>query len=222
MKCCKLQYRKGCFHDTDKSECEIGSFVGWENNEYANKNTIVRGGIKPSKSNCFSATFTLKNILNNDNRLKIIINLSKFILIILALTLQLYVSSSLHQAIGELEASMKSNLLKAKAMLSDVYEKAEFNSEDLFVILEGITGFFSGAMGKDPFAALGSALGEIRHFVSKCNLGKLQNNLDKVEKWLKFGKDYAALKDSSELDFDKMDVAALPEVMSVNMDILHL
>ena len=77
-------------------------------------------------------------------------------------------------------------------------------------------------MGKDPFAALESALGEIRHFVSKCNLGKLQNNLDKVEKWLKFGKDYAALKDSSELDFDKMDVAAVPEVMQVNMDMLHL
>ena len=117
---------------------------------------------------------------------------------------------------------MKSNLLEAKAMLPDVYEKAKFNSDDLFVILEGITGFFSGAMGKDPFAALGSALGVIGHFAGKCDLGKLQGNLDKVEKWLKFGQDYAALKDSSELDFDKMDVAAVPEVMQVNMDMLHL
>ncbi|XP_027037529.1 uncharacterized protein LOC113665984 [Pocillopora damicornis] len=121
-------------------------------------------------------------------------------------------------AIGELEASMKSNLLEAKAMLPDVYEKAKFNSDDLFVILEGITGFFSGAMGKDPFAALGSALGVIGHFAGKCDLGKLQGNLDKVEKWLKFGKDYAALKDSSELDFDKMDVAAVPEVMQANLE----
>ncbi|XP_066026371.1 uncharacterized protein [Pocillopora verrucosa] len=121
-------------------------------------------------------------------------------------------------AIGELEASMKSNLLEAKAMLPDVYEKAKFNSDDLFVILEGITGFFSGAMGKDPFAALGSALGVIGHFAGKCDLGKLQDNLDKVEKWLKFGKDYAALKDSSELDFDKMDVAAVPEVMQANLE----
>ena len=46
--------------------------------------------------------------------------------------------------------------------------------------------------------------------------------MDKVEKWLKFGKDYAALKDSSELDFDKMDVAAVPEVMQVNIEMLHL
>ena len=46
--------------------------------------------------------------------------------------------------------------------------------------------------------------------------------MDKVEKWLKFGKDYAALKDSSELDFDKMDVAAVPEVMQVNTEMLHL
>lgn len=121
-------------------------------------------------------------------------------------------------AIGELEASMKSNLLEAKAMLPDVFEKAKFNSDDLFVILEGVTGFFSGVMGKDPFAALGSALGVIGHFAGKCDLGKLQNNLDKVEKWLKFGQDYAALKDSSELDFDQMDVAAVPEVMQANLE----
>ena len=184
-------------------------------------NTQIRGGTKPCTYNFFSATFSLKNNLNNDRRLKIITHLSYFILRILALTLQFYVSS-LYQAIGELEASMKSNLLEAKAMLPDVYEKAKFNSDDLFVILEGITGFFSGAMGKDPFAALGSALGVIGHFAGKCDLGKLQGNLDKVEKWLKFGKDYAALKDSSELDFDKMDVAAVPEVMQVNMDMLHL
>ena len=150
-----------------------------------------------------------------------IIHLSYFILRILALTLQFYVSS-LYQAIGELEASMKSNLLEAKAMLPDVYEKAKFNSDDLFVILEGITGFFSGVLGKDPFAALGSALGVMGHFVGQCDLGELQNNLDKVEKWLKFGQDYAALKDSSELDFDQMDVAAVPEVMQVNIEMLHL
>ena len=151
-----------------------------------------------------------------------IIHLSYFILRILALTLQFYVSSLLHQAIGELEASMKSSLLDAKGMLSDVYETAKFNSDDLFVILEGITGFFSGVLGKDPFAALGSALGVMGHFVGQCDLGELQNNLDKVEKWLKFGQDYAALKDSSELDFDQMDVAAVPEVMQVNIEMLHL
>ena len=196
--------------------------VGTEDNEYANKNTQIRGGTKPCTYNFFSATFSLKNNLNNDRRLKIITHLSYFILRIIALTLQFYVFSLLHQAIGELEASMKSNLLEAKAMLPDVFEKAKFNSDDLFVILEGVTGFFSGVMGKDPFAALGSALGVIGHFAGKCDLGKLQNNLDKVEKWLKFGQDYAALKDSSELDFDQMDVEAVPEVMQVNIEMLHL
>ena len=185
-------------------------------------NTQIRGGTKPCTYNFFSATFSLKNNLNNDRRLKIITHLSYFILRIIALTLQFYVFSLLHQAIGELEASMKSNLLEAKAMLPDVFEKAKFNSDDLFVILEGVTGFFSGVMGKDPFAALGSALGVIGHFVGQCDLGELQNNLDKVEKWLKFGQDYAALKDSSELDFDQMDVAAVPEVMQVNVEMLHL
>ena len=79
---------------------------------------------------------------------------------------------------------MKSNLLKAKAMLPYVYEKAKFNSEDLFVILEGITGFFSGAMTKDPFAALGSALGVIRHFAGKCDLSKFRNNLERSWTWI--------------------------------------
>ena len=76
--------------------------------------------------------------------------------------------------------------------------------------------------GKILSQPLDQPMAVIGHFAGKCDLGELQDNLDKVEKWLKFGKDYAALKDSSELDFDKMDVAAVPEVMQVNTEMLHL
>ena len=42
MKCYKLQYCEGYFRDTDKSECEISSFFGWGNNEYAGEPSRVR------------------------------------------------------------------------------------------------------------------------------------------------------------------------------------
>ncbi|KAJ7328563.1 hypothetical protein OS493_024480 [Desmophyllum pertusum] len=67
--------------------------------------------------------------------------------------------------------------------------------------------------GKDPFATIDAAIGVAGHFSTKCNIGTIQNNLAKVKAWLQFGKAYRALKDSSELDFDKIDVAAVPEVM---------
>lgn len=160
--------------------------------------------------------------IDSERGLNLVVQLS-YLSLIPTLILQLCISSLSQKAIGELEASMKSNLQEAKAMLPTVFGKAKFKSDDLFAILEGVTGFFSGLIGEDPFAALGSALGVIGHFASKCNLGKFQDNLDKVEKWLKFGKNYAALKDSSELDFDKLDVTAVPEVMQVHiMDMLQL
>ena len=61
--------------------------VGTEDNEYANKNTQIRGGTKPCTYNFFSATFSLKNNLNNDRRLKIITHLSYFILRISNITI---------------------------------------------------------------------------------------------------------------------------------------
>ena len=110
---------------------------------------------------------------------------------------------------------MRLTLEKIIAQLPDVYEKSQFNREDFFVILQGFTGFLVGVAGKDPFASIGAARDVARHFATKCNTGTLQENLDKVEKWLTFGKEYAALNDSSDLDFDKMDVGSVPEMMKV-------
>lgn len=46
-------------------------------------------------------------------------------------------------------------------------------------------------------------------------MGQLKDLLDKVRKWLKFGKEYEALEDSSDLDFDKVDIGSVPEIMKV-------
>ncbi len=110
---------------------------------------------------------------------------------------------------------MKSSLEEIIAQLPDVYKASRFNRQDLFAILQGVTGFFSGIVGKNPFDSIGAAIEVAGHFATKCNTGTLQGNLAKIEKWLTFGKEYAALDDSSDLDFDKMDVAFVPGVMQV-------
>ena len=110
---------------------------------------------------------------------------------------------------------MSSSLKKIAAQLPAVYKKSQFNQKDLLVVIQGVTGFFGGAIGQDPFGALGNAINVAGHFATKCNSGSLQDNLGKTKKWLAFGKEYAALKDSSDLDFDKMDIGSVPEVMKV-------
>lgn len=110
---------------------------------------------------------------------------------------------------------MSSSLEGIAAQLPDVYKKSQFNQKDLVVILQGLTGFFGGIVGKDPFGTLGTAVQVAGYFATKCNSGSLQDNLNKTEKWLAFGKEYAALEDSSDLDFDKMDIESVPEVMKV-------
>jgi len=120
-----------------------------------------------------------------------------------------------HQSIKEFESSMASSLKAIAAQLPDVYKKSQFNKQDLVVILQGVTGFVGGVVGKDPFSTLSAAIGVAGHFATKCNTGSLHENLNKTEKWLAFGKEYAAFKDSSDLDFDKMDIGSVPEVMKV-------
>ena len=121
----------------------------------------------------------------------------------------------LGQAITELEASMKSSLEEILVQLPDVHRAAQFNKKDLFIVLQALVGFATGTAGRDPLALLGTTLTIVGHFASKCNTGSLQDNKDKLEKWLMFGKEYAALNDSSDLDFDKIDVGSVPEVMKV-------
>ncbi|XP_027053468.1 uncharacterized protein LOC113680633 [Pocillopora damicornis] len=122
------------------------------------------------------------------------------------------------QAITELEASMKSSLEEILVQLPDVHQTAQFNKIDLFVVLQALVGFVTGTTERDSLALLGTALKVIGHFASKCKTGSLQDNKDKLEKWLMFGKEYAALNDSSDLDFDKIDVGSVPEVMKTNLE----
>lgn len=116
---------------------------------------------------------------------------------------------------------MSSSLKELVAQTGTLYEKAKFKQEDLFVILQGLTGYFDGGI-KNPLATASSILEIHSHFSAKCELGTLGGYLKNIKKWLDFGKAFAALKDSSELDFDKMDVEAVPEVMKVTESIIYV
>lgn len=110
---------------------------------------------------------------------------------------------------------MSSTLLKLNQMLPDVYDQAKFNADDLFAVLQGITGFFQARADKDPLAAIDTALGLAQSLSGKQCLQSLSSSLGSIKKWLTFGKNYRPLVDSSDLDFDQMDVASVPEIMQV-------
>lgn len=110
---------------------------------------------------------------------------------------------------------MNSSLAAIDVAASRVYQKSKFTKGDLFVVLQGITGFYKDVLGGDALGAINTALGVTGHFTTKCKLGTLQSIQDKIGKWMTFGTAYNALKDSNDLDFDQMDVTAVPEIMKV-------
>ncbi|KXJ15149.1 hypothetical protein AC249_AIPGENE11276 [Exaiptasia diaphana] len=121
-------------------------------------------------------------------------------------------------AIKELEVIMSNALVRIKDISAQLSTDAEFTIEDMFAIMQGITGFLGDVLGGDPWAALGTFLGTYAHFAVKCTLSSLGEIKGKLNKWLTFGKEYKALQDSSELDFDRLDPGAVPEVMQANLD----
>lgn len=103
-----------------------------------------------------------------------------------------------------------------RSILPEAVRAAKFNEDDFLAVLQGIVGFAGAIKDKNPFDFIGSAVGLAQDLSGKrCPLGTLEDNLDKLEKWLTFGKAYEALQDSSDLDFDLVDISAVPEVMQV-------
>ena len=110
---------------------------------------------------------------------------------------------------------MGGTLKQVEAELPDVYKDAKMNENDFLAILQGITGFVSGIANKDPFEFIQSALGIAESQTGKKCLKKIESYLGSIRKWLTFGKNYKALENSSDLDFDRLDVDSVPEVMQV-------
>lgn len=108
---------------------------------------------------------------------------------------------------------MDSNLKTVLAMVEDVQNK--FSMQHLFAILKSMTGFVGSIAGKSPSGIIDASLDFIETFATKCNKGTLEENKGKLKKWLTFSEEYDALDDSSDLNFDTMDVQEVPEIMKV-------
>ena len=109
---------------------------------------------------------------------------------------------------------MTSILRNIQNILPDAYAAATFNQDDLIAVLQGLVGFGSAIASKDPLAFIDAALGIAASQSGKC-VKSLQSTLGSIKKWLTFGKKYTPLTDSSDLDFDQVDVGSVPEIMKV-------
>ena len=123
------------------------------------------------------------------------------------------------QAIKSQEQRMKGILTMVLNLLPEAYRKTrnKLDVEQFIAVLQGITGFAVAIKGKDPLGFIDSAVGIMDYEINKpClkSLGTIRKNL---KKWLTFGKEYKPLKDSSDLNFDKVKVSAIPEVMKVRL-----
>ena len=112
---------------------------------------------------------------------------------------------------------MNKTLLEIQRILPSVIDKAKakIDRDQTLALLQGFTGFVGGIASKDPVQALESALDIAQIEVNTPYLESLGSTLDSVKEWMTFGKEYTPLEDSSDLDFDKVDVASVPEIMQV-------
>ncbi|XP_027042405.1 uncharacterized protein LOC113670461 [Pocillopora damicornis] len=119
--------------------------------------------------------------------------------------------------IAQVELRLVGTMETIKALLVDL--QAQKNMQHLFAMLQGLIGFVSAVGGKDPMGVLSSSFSLIENEALRCNRGTLQQNKAKIKKWLKFGKAYEALEDSSDLNFDKMDIRSVPDMMKADLEI---
>ena len=110
---------------------------------------------------------------------------------------------------------MTSILESINTKITDVYDEAKFNKADFLAVLQGIVGFSKSIAGKSPGDFIDTALGLAGSLSGKTCLQTLDSYRDSIKKWLTFGENYVPREDPSTLDFDQLDVTAIPDIMQV-------
>ena len=118
---------------------------------------------------------------------------------------------------------MNDTLRRIYSSLKEAQEAAQnrLTRQQFMAVLQGITGFASGIFTsivseepQGPFAFINTALAIVEYDANKPCLIALGPLMKNVKKWLTFGK-YRPLNDSSDLNFDKMNVSSVPDIMKV-------
>ena len=111
---------------------------------------------------------------------------------------------------------MNSILQDITSMFPDqVYNKAKFNAGDFLALLQGMVGFAKAILNKSPLDFIDTALEVAELPANKACLKSLESYMGSIKQWLTFGKHYQPLVDSSDLDFDELDVGSVPQIMQV-------
>ena len=101
--------------------------------------------------------------------------------------------------------------------LGTAYESGKFNVRDFIAVLQGLVGFGKAIKGGKPGDFIDAALGIAESLRGKSCLKSLSQYTDSVRKWLTFGEIYQPYEDSSQLDFDQLDVSSIPDIMKVGI-----
>ena len=106
-------------------------------------------------------------------------------------------------------------------------ESTKLSKQQMVAVLHGITGFSSAIFTsktsdepQGPFAYIETALVIIDYDTNKQCRAALDSVVKSAEKWLTFGQ-YRPLEDSSDLNFDLIDVSSVTDIMQVWFMVLN-
>lgn len=127
------------------------------------------------------------------------------------------------QAIFEAERQMNYTLLRIMKSIKEAQQAAHnrLTKQQLVAVLQGITGFasaiFTSKVSEDPvgpFDYIDTALDIVDYDINKPCIVALDSVISSAKKWLTFGQ-YRPLEDSSDLNFDLIDVSSVTDIMQV-------
>ncbi|XP_031565547.1 uncharacterized protein LOC116300761 [Actinia tenebrosa] len=130
------------------------------------------------------------------------------------------------KTITESEVQMDNTLIRISSLLKEAQKTASerLSKQQFMAMLQGISGFASAifdsatsADSKGPFAYIDTAIDIAQHDANKPCRSALKSVLASAKKWLTFGK-YKPREDASELDFDKVEVSSVPDMMKANLE----
>lgn len=116
------------------------------------------------------------------------------------------------------ETKMSNILERIKKTLPDVHAKVRgtIDRQHFLAVLQALTGFGQAIESKSPSQFIENIITLSTHEEGRNCLKSLSTILASAKKWLSFGETYKVLENSSDLDFDKLDVGSLPEIMGVS------
>ena len=118
---------------------------------------------------------------------------------------------------------MNYTLLRIMKSIKEAQQAAHnrLTKQQLVAVLQGITGFasaiFTSKVSEDPvgpFDYIDTALDIVDYDINKPCLVALDSVISSAKKWLTFGQ-YRPLEDSSDLNFDLIDVSSVTDIMQV-------